>query len=64
MVNQNKENKTDGLNNVLEGVENSSEILVEKFQGWTALGKPNHKWESNIKMDLTEIGADESQRVV
>jgi hypothetical protein len=27
-----------------------------KPEGKTALGRPRHRWENNIKMDLREIG--------
>jgi hypothetical protein len=29
--------------------------LVEKPQGKRPLGRPRHKWEDNIKIDLQEI---------
>jgi hypothetical protein len=31
-------------------------ILVGKPEGWRPLGRPWHKWEDNIKMDLREMG--------
>jgi hypothetical protein len=31
-------------------------VLFEKPEGKRQLGKPRHRWENNIKMDLQEIG--------
>jgi hypothetical protein len=31
-------------------------ILVGKPEGKRSLGRPKHRWEDNIKMDLREIG--------
>jgi len=31
-------------------------ILVGKPEGKRSLGKPRHRWEDNIKMDLQEVG--------
>jgi hypothetical protein len=31
-------------------------VLVGKPEGKRALGKPRHRWEDNIKMDLQEVG--------
>jgi len=31
-------------------------ILVGKPEGKRALGRPNHRWEDNIKMNLQEVG--------
>jgi hypothetical protein len=31
-------------------------ILVEKPEGKRPLGRPRHRWEDGIKMDLREIG--------
>jgi hypothetical protein len=30
--------------------------LVRKLEGRRPLGRPRHKWEDNIRRDLTEIG--------
>jgi hypothetical protein len=30
--------------------------LVEKPEGRRPLGRPRHRWETNIKMDLQEVG--------
>jgi hypothetical protein len=32
-------------------------ILVGKPEGRRTLGRPRHRWEDNIKMDLGEIGS-------
>jgi hypothetical protein len=31
-------------------------VLVGKPNGKRPLGRPRHKWEDNIKMDLQELG--------
>ena len=31
-------------------------VLVGKIEGQTPLGRPRHRWEDNIKMDLQEVG--------
>jgi hypothetical protein len=31
-------------------------ILVGRSEGRRPLGRPRHRWEDNIKMDLREIG--------
>jgi hypothetical protein len=31
-------------------------VLVGKPEGKTPLGRPRHRWEDNIKMDLQEVG--------
>jgi hypothetical protein len=31
-------------------------VLVGKPKGRRSLGKPSHRWEDNIKMDLQEVG--------
>jgi len=30
-------------------------VLVEKYEGKRLLGRPRHRWEENIKMDLQEV---------
>jgi hypothetical protein len=35
---------------------NACRILVGKPEGKRPLGRPRHRWENNIKMDLREIG--------
>jgi hypothetical protein len=36
--------------------ENTCRILAGKPQGKRPLGRPRHRWEDNIKIDLREIG--------
>ena len=31
-------------------------VLVGKPEGERPLGRPRHRWEDNIKMDLQEVG--------
>ena len=31
-------------------------VLVERPEGKRPLGRPRHRWEDNIKMDLHEVG--------
>jgi len=31
-------------------------VLVGKREGKSPLGRPRHRWEDNIKMDLWEVG--------
>jgi len=31
-------------------------VLVRKPEGKRPLGRPRHRWEDNIKMDLQEVG--------
>jgi hypothetical protein len=31
-------------------------VLVGKPEGKRSLGRPRHRWEDNIKMDLEEVG--------
>jgi len=31
-------------------------VLVGKSEGKRSLGRPRHRWEDNIKMDLQEVG--------
>jgi len=33
-----------------------SRVLVGKPEGKRPLGRPRHRWEENIKMDLQEVG--------
>jgi hypothetical protein len=35
---------------------NAHRILVGKLEGRRLLGRPRHRWEDNIKMDVREIG--------
>ena len=38
------------------GEEGRLQGLVGKSEGKTPLGRPSHRWEDNIKMDLQEVG--------
>jgi hypothetical protein len=31
-------------------------VLMGKLEGKSLLGRPRHRWEDNIKMDLQEVG--------
>jgi hypothetical protein len=33
-------------------------VLVGKPEGKTSVGRPRHRWEDNIKMDLQEVGCE------
>ena len=33
-------------------------VLVGKPESKRPLGRPRHRWEDNIKMDLREVGCD------
>jgi hypothetical protein len=35
---------------------NTYRVLTRKLEGKRQLGRPRHKWEDNIKMDLQEVG--------
>ena len=35
---------------------NAYRVLVGKPEGKRPLGRPRHRWEDNIKMDLREVG--------
>jgi len=34
-------------------------VLVGKPEGKRPLGRPRHRWEDNIKMDLQEVGCED-----
>jgi len=38
------------------GVRGVHRVLVGKPEGKRPLGRPRHRWEGNIKMDLQEVG--------
>jgi hypothetical protein len=40
----------------LEKVRGAYNILVGRPEGRRPLGRPRHRWEHNMKMDLREIG--------
>jgi hypothetical protein len=31
-------------------------VLMGKLEGKRSLGRPRHRWENNIKVDLKEVG--------
>ena len=33
-------------------------VLVGEAEGKRSLGRPRHRWEDNIKMDLQEVGCE------
>jgi hypothetical protein len=35
---------------------NAYKILVGKPEGKSPLGRPRHRWEDNIRLDLREVG--------
>ena len=39
-----------------------NKVLVGKPKGKRPLGRPRHRWEDNIKMDLEEVGMDYGDR--
>jgi len=38
-------------------------LLVRKPQGRRLLGRPRHRWEDNIKIDLQEVGGGSMDRI-
>ena len=38
-------------------------VLVGKPEGKRPLGRPRHRWEDNIKMDLQEVGCGGTDRI-
>ena len=42
----------------MEQFRNAYRVLVGKPESKRPLGRPRHKWEDNIKMDLKEMGCD------
>jgi len=38
-------------------------VLVGKPEGKSPLGRPRHKWEDNIKMDLQGVGCGGMDRI-
>jgi hypothetical protein len=37
---------------------NVYKILVRKGEGKRPLGRPSHRWENNIKLDLGKVGVE------
>ena len=42
----------------MEESRNAYRVLLGKPEGNKPLGRPKHRWEDNIKMDLREVGFD------
>ena len=42
----------------MEQSRNAYRVLVGKPEGQIPLGRPRHRWEDNISMDLGEVGCD------
>jgi hypothetical protein len=42
----------------MEEMRNALKILVGKSKGNRPLGRPKHRWEDNIRMDVREIGRE------
>ena len=40
----------------MEQSRNAYRVLVGKPEGKRPLGRPRHRWENNINMDLREVG--------
>jgi hypothetical protein len=40
----------------MEEMRKAYKLLVVKPEGKRPFGRPRHRWENNIKMDLREIG--------
>jgi hypothetical protein len=38
-------------------------VLVWKPEGRRTIGRPNRKWEDNIKLDLQEVGCGGMDRI-
>jgi len=45
-----------GACSVYGGWERLYKVLVGKPVGMRPIGRPRHRWEDNIKMDLQEVG--------
>jgi hypothetical protein len=39
-------------------------VLLGKPKGKRPMGRPRHRWEDNIKMDLEEVGGDRGDWMV
>ena len=42
----------------MEQFRNAHRVSVGKLESKRSLGRPKHRWEDNIKMDLREVGCD------
>ena len=47
----------------MEQSRNAYRVLVGKPEGKRRLGRPRHRWDDNIKMDLREMGCDPGERI-
>jgi hypothetical protein len=45
------------------GMRNAYRILVGKPEGKRPLGRPKHRWEDNVEMDLREIGWEDANSI-
>ncbi|KAJ4435187.1 hypothetical protein ANN_23763 [Periplaneta americana] len=48
----------DGVSQDSASERNAYSVLVGRLKGKRPLGRPRHRWEDNIKMDLREVGYD------
>jgi hypothetical protein len=56
MNEQVKENEMDMACSTHGAKRNACKVMVGEAEGMGPLGRPKHRWEDNIKMDLGEIG--------
>ena len=47
----------------IEQSRNAYRVLVRKPKGKRPLGRPRHRWEDNIEMDLREVGCDPGELI-
>ena len=45
-----------GVHSTYGGEERCIQVLVRKLEGKRPLGRPRHRWDDNIKMDLQDVG--------
>ena len=48
----------------MEQSRNAYRVLVGKLEGKRPIGRPRHRWENNIKLDLREVGCDPGDWIV
>jgi hypothetical protein len=46
-----------------EGKERCIQGLVGKTEGKTPVGRPRHRWDDSIKMDVQEVGCEGMARI-
>ena len=51
-----EKNEMGGACSTYGGERGAYRVLVGKYEGRRALGRPRLRWEDNIKMDLQEVG--------